>query len=120
MRVESTLSANSLGQKNVDLIHFGKANAMSETRHGFDKKEAELLAIDALTFLAGQPDALARFLALTGVGPHSLRAAAADPAFLAGVLDHFLANEDLLVAYAEAAGTAPARLIDARRALGDS
>ncbi len=65
-----------------------------------DKKASEMLAIDALAFLAGQPEALARFLALTGVGPHNLRTAAADPAFLAGVLDHFLSDEALLVVFA--------------------
>jgi len=90
---------------------------MSEKHGGLDKKAAELLAVDALTFLAGRPEALGRFLALTGVGPHSLRAAAADPAFLAGVLDHVLADEALLVAFAEAADLRPERVAEARRAL---
>jgi len=90
---------------------------MSERRAGLDKKACEMLAIEALAFLAGQPEALARFLALTGVGPHSLRAAAADPAFLAGVLDHVLSDEALLVAFAEAADVKPERLAEARRAL---
>jgi hypothetical protein len=92
---------------------------MSETRDGFDKKQAEMLAIDALTFLAGDPESLARFLALTGVGPHSLRAAAADPAFLAGVLDHLLTEETLLLTYAETAGIAPERVAKARHFLAE-
>ncbi len=49
--------------------------------------EAEVLAIQALSFLAGEPEELGRFLALVGIGPGSLRAAAADPRFLAGVLE---------------------------------
>jgi hypothetical protein len=93
---------------------------MSERPPGFDKKAAELLAVDALSFLAGRPDALARFLALTGIGPQTLRVAASDPAFLTGVLDHFLDNEDLLLAYANDADVAPERLVDARRILGQA
>jgi len=91
---------------------------MSEKQGGLDKKAAELLAVNALTFLAGRPEALGRFLALSGVGPHSLRDAAADPAFLAGVLDHLLGDEALLVAYAAAADVRPERVAEARRALG--
>ncbi len=93
---------------------------MSKTRNGFDKNQAELLAIDALTFLAGQEEPLARFLTLSGVGANNLRSAAADPAFLAGVLDHFLGEEKLLIAYAEFAGIAPERVVAARDALGEA
>lgn len=93
---------------------------MSEKRPGFDKKAAQLLAADALRFLAARPRALARFLALTGIGPPTLRATASDPAFLAGVLDHFLDNEDLLFAYASDADIAPGRVAEARRALAQA
>ena len=44
---------------------------------------AEALAIAALTFIAEEPERLGRFLALTGIGPESLRAAAREPGFLA-------------------------------------
>ena len=47
---------------------------------------AEALAIAALTFIAGEPEPLGRFLALTGIGPESIRAAAHEPRFLLGVL----------------------------------
>ena len=49
---------------------------------------AEQLAIAALGFIAAEPERLGRFLALTGIGPDSIRAAAREPQFLAGVLDH--------------------------------
>ena len=49
---------------------------------------AEELAIAALGFIAGEPEQLGRFLAMTGIGPDSLREAARAPRFLAGVLDH--------------------------------
>jgi Protein of unknown function (DUF3572) len=42
---------------------------------------AESLAIAALAFLAAEPGRLGRFLALTGIGPESIRAAAHQPQF---------------------------------------
>ena len=63
-------------------------------------KGAEL-AIAALGFLAADEERLARFLALTGLGPQSLRAAAGEPGFLLSVLEHVVADEDLLVAFAD-------------------
>jgi hypothetical protein len=81
--------------------------------------EADRLAIDALGFLAGRPETLERFLKLTGIGPTTLRRAAADPSFLAGVLDFLLGDERLLVDFAAEAGVDPAAIAPARRALGD-
>src|SRR5262249_36350748 len=46
------------------------------------------LAVAALGFIAAEPERLGRFLALSGIGPDSIRAAAREPQFLAGVLDH--------------------------------
>jgi hypothetical protein len=57
---------------------------------------AETVAIQALSFIAEEPERLGRFLALTGIGPESLRDAAREPNFLLGVLDH-LAGDDLLL-----------------------
>ena len=69
-----------------------------------DRKASEdaaaLLAIAALTFIAEEPERLGRFLALTGIGPESLRAAARDPGFLLGVLEHVAGDEALLLAFA--------------------
>jgi hypothetical protein len=81
------------------------------------RESAETLAIEALGFVAGEPESLAHFLAASGIGPATLRRAAADPAFLAGVLDFLLANEPLLVAFAGRAGIPPERIGEARRAL---
>ena len=80
-------------------------------------EEAEMMAISALTFLAGEPEALSRFLALSGISVATLRESAADPAFLAGILDFLLAHEAWLLAFTGAAGIPPARVADARRAL---
>src|SRR5437764_12501555 len=71
------------------------------------RKIAERLAIQVLTYLAGEPERLGHFLAATGIGPEMIRKAAADPSFLAGVLGHVAADEPLLLAVAEHAGVAP-------------
>jgi hypothetical protein len=64
------------------------------------REAARALAITALTFIASDPEELGRFLSLTGIGPESIRAAAREPGFLLGVLDHIVGNESLLVAFA--------------------
>ena len=72
-----------------------------------NRESAENLAISALAFLAGDPERLGRFLSLTGIGPDAIRKAATEPAFLAGVLDHVVSDETLLVAVAAHAGVSP-------------
>ena len=82
------------------------------------KKDAAVaLAIDALGFIAGEPEQLGRFLALSGIGPDSLRAAAREPNFLLGVLDHVTGDEALLVAFAGHSGIDPAEVARARNVL---
>ena len=81
------------------------------------REGAETIAIAALSFLAAEPERLARFLALSGLGPHNLRQAATLPGFLAAVLDHLGADEPLLVAFAAAQRVDPAAVTGARVAL---
>src|ERR1043165_5992218 len=82
------------------------------------RKFAENLAIQALGFMAGDPERLGAFLAATGIGPEMIRQAAADPSFLAGVLDHVFNDEGLLMAVAEHAGVAPQDVEHAQAILG--
>ncbi len=79
--------------------------------------EAEALALRALAFLAGDEDQFSRFVALTGVGEDELRARAAEADFLAGVLDHLLGDEALLLRFVESEGIAPELPAAARRLL---
>jgi hypothetical protein len=81
------------------------------------REAAEALAVQAFTFLADDPDRLGRFLAMTGVGPERIRAAAAEPGFLAGVLDHVVADEALLLTFAAHAGIDPPVVARARAVL---
>jgi hypothetical protein len=77
----------------------------------------ENLAIQALGFLAQDPERLGRFLSHAGIGPGMIRQAAADPAFLSGVLDHVASDEPLLLAVAEHVGVKPEAVMRARAAL---
>lgn len=82
------------------------------------KESAEALAIQALTFLASDPEKLGTFLALSGIDPATLRALARHPDFLVGVLDHILSDDRLLIEFAAAAEVKPAHVGKARAALG--
>jgi hypothetical protein len=80
-------------------------------------RDPELVAIAGLGFLAGEAERLARFLAMTGVTPEDLRRRAGEPALLAAVLDHLLADESLLFLFAEAEALHPGEVAAARRGL---
>jgi hypothetical protein len=79
---------------------------------------AETVAIQALSFLAQEPARLGAFLAETGLGPESIRAAAQDKSFLVGVLDFILNDEALIDDFGAAHDIKPRQLIAAREALG--
>jgi Protein of unknown function (DUF3572) len=82
------------------------------------QEAAEGLAVQALTFIAGDGERLGRFLATTGIGPAQIRAAAQEPGFLVGVLDYLAGNERLLSAFAAETGLDPADVGKALAALG--
>jgi len=79
---------------------------------------AEGLAIQALTFIAGDGERLGRFLAITGIGPDQIRAAAREPHFLAGVLEHIASDERLLTDFAAEADIDPTEVGKTQAALG--
>jgi hypothetical protein len=89
----------------------------SESRAQLTRAAAETLAVEAFSYLADEAELLERFLALSGISPQMLRAASAEPEFLAGVLDFFMADERLLVTYAERAAIPPTRIAAARQIL---
>ena len=80
--------------------------------------EAQDLSIAALAFIADDAERLQRFLATSGLGPENLRAAAAEPGFLAAILDYLAAHEALLVAFAAHNNVAPETVMRARTLLG--
>lgn len=84
-------------------------------RISFDK--AQEIATEALIRLARDPELVGRFLAVSGIGPESIRDAAEEPGFLAGVLEFYMGDEALLLAFCENAGLRPTMIAAARFAL---
>src|SRR5262245_52225405 len=78
---------------------------------------ATALAISALSFIGSEPDRLGRFLALSGIGPESIRSAAREPGFLTGVLDHLVDDERLLIEFANQNDVDPEQVALARDVL---
>ena len=86
----------------------GRANRPEE------RAAAEALAVAALAFIAGEPERLGRFLAMSGIGPESIRTAAREPQFLLGVLGYLAADEQLLIAFAAENAIPPGAVMEAR------
>jgi hypothetical protein len=77
-------------------------------------ENAEILALDALGWLAGDEDGIQRFLTQSGIDPAALRDAAASPGMGVAVLDFLVGNEDLLLRFCESAAVSPKQLHLAR------
>lgn len=90
---------------------------MPRTRDMPDRSSAEAVAIAALAFVADDPKLLPRFLAVTGIDPASIRLAAGEAGFLAGVLDFILEHEPTLMEFADTSSLPPQSIADARRRL---
>ena len=82
-----------------------------------DAEGAQTIALKALGYLAADEELLEPFLGATGLMAGDLRAGATDSAFLAGVLDYFLQNEALLLAFAGASELAPETIVRASQRL---
>jgi len=81
-------------------------------------ENAEILALEALGWLAGDEEALQRFLAQSGIDAAALRIGAGSPEMNVAVVEFLLAHEDLLLRFCEAADLKPANVHAGRRALG--
>jgi hypothetical protein len=83
------------------------------------REVAEIVAVQALSFIAGDPERLGMFLAETGIGPETLRTAAADPRFLASVLDFVMRDDSTVKAFASLSQLHPTNIAAAHQALND-
>jgi hypothetical protein len=83
------------------------------------REVAEIVAIQALSFIAGEPERLGLFLAESGIGPETLRTAAADPRFLASVLDFVMRDDATVKAFASVSQLHPTNIAAAHQALND-
>ncbi len=81
------------------------------------KDSAELLAIEALSWLVGNDELLPVFLGATGAGEQDLRDRAKDPEFLASVLDFLLMDDAWVAQFCDSAQYAYDFPVRARAAL---
>jgi hypothetical protein len=68
------------------------------------EETAELLALQALGWLAGNDELLPQFLSASGASLSDLSGAAQDPAFLASVLDFLLNDDAWVIGFCDATG----------------
>jgi hypothetical protein len=83
------------------------------------REVAEIVAVQALSFIAGDPERLGLFLAESGIGPETLRTAAADPRFLSSVLDFVMRDDATVQAFASISQLHPTNVAAAHQALND-
>jgi hypothetical protein len=83
------------------------------------REVAEIVAVQTLSFIASEPERLGLFLAESGIGPETLRTAAADPRFLASVLDFIMRDDATVKAFADVAQLHPTNIAAAHQALND-
>ena len=83
----------------------------------FGPEQAEVLAVEALTWLAAEPERLSRFLGLSGLDVVNLRREATQKGFLAGVIAYVASDEPLLLDLAAATGRRPEEISAAHHLL---
>lgn len=83
-------------------------------------EKAEILALEALGWLAGEEDGLSRFLAQSGMDSGDLRTGAGSREMGVAVLEFLLGHEELLLRFCESMGMDPKALHTALRALSKS
>lgn len=82
--------------------------------------EAENLAVAAFSAIMGDEERMSRFMAISGLRPDTIRAAAESPRFFAGVLEYVVSDEPLLIALATEMNVKPERLMGAHITLSPS
>lgn len=90
---------------------------MKET---LSRERAEILSLEALAWLAGQPEAIAKFLTMSGLEASDLRRAVGDAGLQSSVLDFLLGHENLLLEFCESASLPPQAVHTARYRLETS
>ena len=83
------------------------------------REVAEIVAVQALAFIASDAERLGVFLAESGIGPDTLRSAAANPQFLAHVLEFIMRDDATVKAFAASSQLHPTNIAAAHQALND-
>jgi hypothetical protein len=79
--------------------------------------EAATIGQEALIWLAGQPEALAGFLAASGLAPEDFRHRASDPEFLGFLLEFVASSDAMVLGFTRESGLDPTAPLRARAAL---
>ena len=90
---------------------------MRKSASALTPEEAEAIALLALAFVASDAPRLARFLALTGISPETLKTRAGDRDVLVAVLDHVLHDESMLLEFTANSAIAPHAIAPAHHIL---
>jgi len=80
---------------------------MKTTKAKLTLDDAETIALQGLTFLAGDPQRLVRFLSLTGLTPQDLKGFGRDASLQMALMDYLLGDESLLLVFTSQSGVAP-------------
>ena len=78
---------------------------------------AEMIAVQALGWLAGNDDLLGVFLGATGASVDDLRAQAGDPTFLGAVLEFVMNDDAWVMAFCNSTGLSYDAPMQARQSL---
>jgi len=78
-----------------------------------NKVETMNLCADILSWISADDQMMSRFWALSGLTPDTLRDAAGQPGFAAGVLDFMANHEPTLLAYCEDRNISPQTVVNA-------
>lgn len=79
--------------------------------------EALLVGQDALIWLSGRPEAMAGFLASSGLAPDDLRDRVGDPEFIGFVIEFVMSSDEMVLDFAAESGLDPTAPGRARAAL---
>ncbi|MEO9877259.1 MAG: DUF3572 domain-containing protein [Anderseniella sp.] len=83
----------------------------------YTPEQAEILAIQALGYLAGSEEELQRLIMTTGMDSEALKQSALSRAGLAGLLDYICQDESILLGFCEVAKIQPQEPMRALHAL---
>lgn len=83
----------------------------------FEQELAETEALTMLSWLAGNEDVFNAFLSSTGATVADVTSKAAQPTFLASVVDYLMTEDALVIAWAEFTGRRPETILQIRAGL---
>jgi Protein of unknown function (DUF3572) len=83
----------------------------------FEQEAAETAALTMLTWLAGQEELFGAFLASTGASVSDIAGKAAEPLFLAAVVDFIMSDDSYVIGWANENGRKPETVLQIRAGL---